>query len=280
MNKHLAADSTIASNRADEVKNMKGTSFFGAACILLAVSILACTSQNVADQKNRAEAIRNLGEAYLRQGEYRAALKQFKTAEDINPSDHILQDDLGLAYLYLNNPDNAIRHFKKALELKPDYNPARNNLGNAYAESREWQKAIEQYKMLTSDLLYGTPQFPLSNLGLVYYELKEYELSVTYFLKALAIKPNFAQALYGLGKTYLAMGRVPDAVAKLEKAVSSAPDSAAVYFELANAYSLQQDYGKALEAYHKVVEINPNSVLADKALIEARKVKKLQMLPQ
>ena len=257
---------------------MKGTSLFGAACVLLTFSILACTTQNVEEQKDKAEAIRYLGEAYLRQGEYRAALKQFIKAEDIDPSDHILQDDLGLSYLYLNDPDNAIHHFKKALELKPDYNPARNNLGNAYAEKREWQNAIEQYKMLNSDLLYGTPQFPLSNLGLVYYELKEYELSASYFLKALAIKPNFVQALYGLGKTYLAMGRIPDAVSKLEKAVSLAPDSAAVYFELAKAYSLQQDYGKALEAFHKVVEINPNGTLADKALIEARKVKKLQML--
>lgn len=255
---------------------MKRILHLGAACILMAGLISACTTKNVAEQKSQAEAIRNLGEAYLRQGKYRVALKQLKKAEEIYPSDHILQDDLGLAYLYLKDPDQAIFHFKKALEIKGNYTPARNNLGNAYAEKKEWNKAIEQYKIVTSDLLYGTPQFPLSNLGVVYYELQEYELSEQYYLKALNIKPDFLQALYGLAKTYIAMSRVPDAIIKLKKAVSLSPDSAVLHFELAKAYALNQDYSKALSAYHKVVELNPDSTLADRALIEAGKIKNRQ----
>jgi len=255
---------------------MKKILVAGAGCVLLAGLILACTTQNVEEQKAQAEAIRNLGEAYLQQGKYRVALKQLKKAEELYPSDHLLQDDLGLAYLYLKDRDQAIFHFKKALEIKDDYNPARNNLGNAYAEKKEWDKAIEQYKIVTADLLYGTPQFPLSNLGVVYYELQEYGLSAQYFLKALDIKPDFIQALYGLAKTYMAVDRVPDAIAKLEKAVDISPDSAVLYFELAGAYALNLDYTKAMSAYHKVVELDPNSTLADRALIEARKIKNRQ----
>jgi tetratricopeptide (TPR) repeat protein len=255
---------------------MKKILVVGAGCVLLTGLILACTTQNVAEQKAQAEAIRNLGEAYLRQGKYRAALKQLKKAEALYPSDHILQDDLGLAYLYLKDPDRAILHFKKALEIKSDYAPARNNLGNAYAEKKEWDKAIKEYKIVTSDLLYGTPQFPLSNLGVVYYELQEYGLSAQYYLKALDIKPDFVQALYGLAKTYMAVDRVPDAIAKLEKAVGISPDSAVLYFELARAYALNRDYGKAVNAYYRVVELNPDSTQADKALIEVHKIKNLQ----
>jgi tetratricopeptide (TPR) repeat protein len=255
---------------------MKRILLIGTACVLLTGLILACTTQNVAEQKAQAEAIRNLGEAYLRQGKYRVALKQLKKAEELYPSDHILQDDLGLAYLYLKDQNQAILHFKKALEIKNDYSPARNNLGNAYAENKEWDKAIEQYKIVTSDILYGTPQFPLSNLGVVYYELQEYRLAVQYYLKALEIKPDFVQALYGLAKTYMAMDRVPEAIVKLEKAVSLSPDSAILYFELAGAYALNRDYTKAISAYHKVVELDPNSTLADRALIEAKKIKTLQ----
>ena len=255
---------------------MKKILAVGVVCVLLTGLILACTTQNVAEQKGQEEAIRNLGEAYLRQGKYRIALKHLKKAEALYPSDHILQDDLGLAYLYLKDPDLAIFHFKKALEIKDDYNPARNNLGNAYAEKKEWDKAIEQYKIVTADLLYGTPQFPLSNLGVVYYELEEYELSAQYYLKALDIKPDFVQALYGLAKTDIATDRVPEAIAKLENAVDISPDSAILYFELARAYALNQDYTKALSAYHRVVELNPTSTLADRALIEAQKIKNRQ----
>jgi tetratricopeptide (TPR) repeat protein len=255
---------------------MKKILVVGAGCILLTGLLLSCTTQNVAEKKAQAEATRNLGEAYLKQGEYRIALKQLIKAEELYPSDHILQDDLGLCYYFLNDQDQAIFHFKKALEIKDNYTPARNNLGNAYAEKKEWDKAIEQYKIVTSDLLYGTPHFPLSNLGVVYYEIQEYGLSAQYYLKALEIKPDFVQALYGLAKTYMAMDRVPDAIAKLEKAVGISPDSAVLYFELARAYAMNRDYTKALSAYHKVVELNPDSTLADRALIEARNIKSRQ----
>jgi len=252
---------------------MKKILVVGAGCVLLTGLLLSCTTQNVEEQKAQAEAIRNLGEAYLRQGKYRIALKEFKKAESLHPDDPFLHDDIGLAYYYLGEQDLAILHFKKALGIKDDYTPARNNLGNAYAEKKEWDKAIEQYKIVTSDLLYGTPHFPLSNLGVVYYEIQEYGLSAQYYLKALEIKPDFVQALYGLAKTYMAMDRVPDAIAKLEKAVGISPDSTVLYFELAGAYALNRDYTKALSAYHKVVELDPNSTLADRALIEARKIK-------
>jgi tetratricopeptide (TPR) repeat protein len=69
------------------------------------------------------------------------------------------------------------------------------------------------------------------------------------------------------------MDRVSDAIVKLQTAVGISPDSAVLHFELARAYTLNREYTKALNAYHKVVEINPSSTMADKALIEARKIK-------
>jgi len=255
---------------------MKGIFFVGAACVLLIGLLISCTTKNVEEQKAQAEAARRLGEEYLIHGKFRIALKEFKKAESIYPDDPILHDDIGLAFYYLGNQDQAILSFKKALGIKDDYTPARNNLGNAYAEKKEWDKAIEQYKIVTSDLLYGTPQFPLSNLGLAYYQKKEYGLSAQYYLKALDLKPDFVQALYGLARTYMAMDRVPDAIAKLEKAVAISPDWVVLYFELAGAYALNRDYTKAVSAYHKVVELDPNSTLADRALIEARKIKNRQ----
>jgi tetratricopeptide (TPR) repeat protein len=251
---------------------MKAILLVGTTSFLLAGLILACTTQNVAEQRAQAEAIKNLGEAYLRQGKYRLALKQLKRAEELNSSDHIIQDDLGLAYYYLEEQDQAIRHFKQALALKDDYAWARNHLGNAYAKKEEWDKAIKEYKIVISDILYATPQFPLSNIGYAYYQKREYGLSERYYLKALKIEPDFIKALYGLGQTYLAMGRVPEGIAKLEKTTVLSPESEFLYFELARAYARNRDYTKALSAYHKVVELNPSSTLADRALIEARKI--------
>lgn len=247
-----------------------------AGCILLMFITLSCSSKpDLAQQRQQGEASRNLGEAYLRQGNYTAALREMLRAETLIPDDYFLQNDLGLAYYYKSEPDRAIVHFKKALSLKNDYAPARNNLGNAYMMKNDWDDAIEQYTIVVTDLLYATPQFPYSNLGFAYYQKKEYELSEKSFKQALEITPDFANALYGISKTYLATGRVAEAVEKLEYAVEKDPSQARLLFELAEAYVLKRDYRRAYGAYIQVVQINPDSPLADEALRKSKRLKPL-----
>ena len=255
---------------------MKKIWLVGASGILLVSVLLACSANdNLEQQKLQAEASRSLGEAYLREGNYTAALRELLRAEAMAPDDYFVQDDLGLAYYYKGQWDKAIYHFKKALATKEDYGPARNNLGNAYAEKKEWDKAIEQYEIVISNLLYVTPQFPYSNLGIAYYHKKEYGRSETYFKKALDITPDFQRALYGLAKTYIASGRIAQAVETLEFAVDKHPENALLHFELAKTYELKRDYRRAYGSYIRVVQINPDSPLADKALKEAKRIKPL-----
>jgi type IV pilus biogenesis/stability protein PilW len=255
---------------------MKKIRLVGAIFILFALVFSACSStENLQKQKEQADAQRNLGEAHLRQGNYTAALRELLKAEAITPDDYILQDDLGLAYLYKGEPDKAVYHFKKALAIKDDYAPARNNLGNAYAEKKEWDKAIEQYKIVTSNLLYATPQFAYSNLGLAYYHKKEYGPSEKYYKEALRTTPDFDRALWGLSKTYIATGRLSEAVEILEFAVEKHPENLSLLYELGNTYVLTRNYRKAYGAYIRVAQINPDSPLADKALREANRIKPL-----
>lgn len=255
---------------------MKKIWLVGASCILLFIVFSACTSkENLEKQKEQAEASRNLGEAYLREGKYSAALRELLKAEAMTPDDYFLQSDLGLVYLYLGETDKAISHFKKSLAIKDNYGPARNSLGNAYAEKKEWDKAIEQYEIVISNLLYVTPQFSYSNLGFAYYHKKEYGVSEKYFKKALDIVPDFDRALYGLAKTYVATGRVPEAVETLEFAVAKHPKNASLHFELAGTYQLKRDYRKAYGSYIQVVQMDPDSPLADRALKEAKRIRPL-----
>ena len=258
-----------------KVKKMKtfrlGWIFF----VVMAICTLACTS-NLQVRKKQGEAARNLGEVYLGQGNYTAALKEFLKAESLYPDDPFLQNDLGLTYKAKKKPDLAIAHFKKALALKPDYVTAKNNLGTVYLDKREWDTAIEYFKEVAESLVYASPHLPLANLGWAYYNKKAYEQAEKYYLEALEIAPKFINALRGLGLTYMAMGRIPEGVEILESAVKEYPRTALLYFDLATAYTLLHDYESALSAYKKVDELAPKSALARQAEKAVQKIKHLE----
>ena len=249
-----------------------GLIWFG--CVVLLIAAASCATTSSEKNKQEAEVSRRLGEAYLQQGNFAGALKEFKKAEKINPNDHLLQYDLGLLYALRERYDEAIVHYKKALELSPTYGAAMNSLGNAYAGKKEWDQAIFYYRKVINDILYATPHFAYTGLGNAYYYKGDLQRSEKNYLQALKIKPDFVRALQGISETYIAMGRVPEAVEKLEKAVRLYPESAPLHFQLARAYQQALEFEKAYRSYQKVIELAPETGLADQAEEGAKEVKK------
>lgn len=251
---------------------MKKNMCVWAGLVLLTLFLAACAG-NKQLKKKQAEATRKLGEAYLRQGNYTAALSELREAEKLYPQDHILQNDLGIAYRKKGKTDLAIKHFKKAIKLKPDYAPAINNLGTAYFDKKEWNAAIDCFKRVSEELLYATPHFAFYNLGRAYYHKKEYALAEKYYLKALDAEPRFVEPLIELGITYMAMGRVSEAIAALSSAVKQSPENARAYFYLAKTFQTLGDYKKAVDFYTQVIKLEPDTPLSKES---ARNIKKLR----
>lgn len=242
-------------------------------CLLLALVFLtACASGQKNSKKQQSEAIRNLGEAYMGQGAHTNALREFLKAERLYSDDPYLQDDLGQAYMAKGSMENAVEHFKEALEIDPEYSPARNNLGTAYMEMENWEEAIECFTLVKDDLTYATPHYPLTNLGFVYYKLKDYDQSVKYYKEALDMEPDFPMAFHGMGLTYMAMGKNAEAVTALETAVEKAPKEAPIYIDLGKAYQQSGEFNKAYDAYNKAAELAKDTKVKTEALDAAKKV--------
>ncbi len=242
--------------------------------VLTVFCVVSCATANIKVQKQQGEALRNLGEEYYRQGDYTSALREFLKSEELYPDDPFLQNDLGLTYKAKKRLDLAAKHFKKALEIKPDYAPAKNNLGTVYLDKKDWDTAIKYFKEVSENMLYATPHLALANLGWAYYNKKDYTLSETYYLKALDVEPKFVNAQRGLGLTYIAMGRIDEAVDILERAVKSYPNFVLLYDDLAKVYVLSYDYEKALDAYYKVIELAPGSAMAREAEKAVQRIKR------
>ncbi len=233
-------------------------------CIILLAAMFACGPSR-RELKRQEVAQRDLGSQYFLAGNYSAALKHLLQAEEYYENDHILQNYLGLTYLAKDQPDLALKHFQHALKLKPDYATAKNNLGAVYMKKKDWDAAISIYTELTADLVYGTPHYPFTNLGHAYYYKKEYQLSEKNYLEALRIEPAYWPAVKGLGRTYVAMGKGDQAVAALTNVAEQVPEDAETQHYLARAYMLVKNYGKAKQAYQRVLRLAPDSEWAPEA---------------
>ena len=246
----------------------------------LMVFFLTACAADLEIRKRKAEDKRNIAGAYIGQKNYTEALRELLEAEKIYPDDPYLQNDLGFVYMEKGKSDLAIQHFQRALELKSDYSAAKNSLGVAYMKNEQWDDAIACFKGLTENLLYATPQYPLVNMGWAYYNKKDYSESEKYYKKALGLYADglnkdvaYIQALHGLGLNYMATGKSREAIAMLEKAVQFDSRIPQLFFDLARAYTLIQEYPKAVQNYKKVVELIPDRPLAREASRAAEEIK-------
>lgn len=240
--------------------------------VIILMMLIGCAG-NLQQRKRQSQAARDVGESYLFQRNYTAALKELLKAEKIYPDDHILQNDLGLAYRAKDHFQEAITYFKRALELKPEYAEAYNNLGETYLTLKKWDAAITVFKELSTNILYSTPHFADLNLGWAYYNKHDYITSAVYYKKVVKHYLDgfnkdivYIKALRGLGKIHLASGRMDKAEKVMEEALALAPEFPPLLLDVAKIRRAKGKKEQAIAAYHKVIEVAPGSDLADEAI--------------
>jgi type IV pilus assembly protein PilF len=249
--------------------------------LIILLGTLACTTTSSRDKHTKqATAYRELAEAYFTERQYSLALKELLKAEKLRPEDALIQNDLGLVYMMKDRLDLSAQRFKRAIELKPDYPQAINNLATALLKQEEWDEAIVYLNQLLKNMVYGTPQYPMLNLGWAYFNKKDYVRAEKYYSAAIKHYDDgfpkditYIKALGGLGRTYIATGKIAKALASLGRAAKTAPEIPDTYFYMGRAYEKAGQSGDAKMAYLKVIEVAPDSDIADKAARAALKLK-------
>ncbi len=231
-------------------------------------SLTSCASSGIQQSKQKELAMANqrVGEEQYRNGNYTAALKSLLEAQKTLKDDPYLYNSLGLVYLAKNRTDLAEKHFKQALSIKPDYSRTRNNLGGVYMKQKKWALAIQTFEAVVSDLLYATPEMPLSNLGWIYYEQGLLKEAARYFNQALDIRPDFIYAVHGLASVYIQQHQYSKATAFIHDTLEKDPGIAVLHADRARIYQALGNYTKAKEAWNVVLKlVLPRSPLAKEA---------------
>lgn len=223
--------------------------------------LTSCASNtiNMDRQKEIASDTQRIGEEYYNAGNDTAALKNLLEAYKTIPDNPYLNNSLGLVYLAKDRYGLGEKHFKRALELKADYIDAKNNLGAAYFKQEKWDLAIQCFEEVSQNLLYPTPEIPLSNLGLAYFHQKLYRKAKMYFDRSLEIRPNFLIAVHGIASIYLETGNPTLAVEYLQHALEKDPGAAILHSDLAKAYEALHDVANARRSWKLVLKLVPET---------------------
>ena len=236
----------------------------GLCCLLSLMMIAGCAGMK--KKKDQAKKIRNLGEAYMMEGNLSQAYVQLEKARQLNPKDPHIYFDLGIFFYRKEKLDKAVANYKKAIDLKPDFATAINNLGVVYMEQKKWDQAIDTLSPITEHFAYATPHFPHYLIGQAYYHKQQYEKAIYHLQKALSLEPTYVFARYWLGTVYLVAGETNQAIKTLEKAVEQVPQAAAFHLELGRAYQQAGHFKNAQNAFAQAAALATDETLKKEAL--------------
>lgn len=207
---------------------------------------------------NKARAYNNYAvELSQKLHRFEESISYFKKAMAM---DHHYSDpcnNLAVAYSQLGKIELAIEAIKQGLRINPYYPEGYNNLASFYVHQKKFEMAE---KMLQNALKlrphYGKAYF---NLGRIQLEKGNIELAWEYFKKSCTVADldnEFGFLMYA--KASLLLKKFDDAIFAYTKLLEYEPDNEDAQFNLANAYSFNNQHASALPLYEKLYAKNPH----------------------
>jgi len=223
MRRAAAARPTARSTARASAKSV-ATALALAAC----AALTGCATESTTGSESRsptqaAQYNTQLGVAYLQQGNLALAKDKLEKAEQQNPNDASLQTSLGLLYERLGDPKQADRHYRHALQLEPKNPDVSNNYAVYLCRSGRIDEGVKRFEEAARNPLYRTPEAAYTNAGVCLRSAKRLDEAQRSLERALAARPNFAEAAFQIGDLDLQRGHVVQARARLDQYLLSFP---------------------------------------------------------
>jgi putative PEP-CTERM system TPR-repeat lipoprotein len=184
-----------------------------------------------------------LADAYQRQGDARRAFEEFVRAADLLPDDAAIQVTAGTYLLAARRPEDALARAEVALKLAPDNVQALLLRGNALAGLNSFDEALESVEeAIQLDPSRGATY---AHLGLLEMARGRRQDAEEAFKKAVALAPKVVDSHLSLGNYYWASGRLAEAEQAFQNALALEADNASANRAMA-AFTL--DTGRQAEA--------------------------------
>lgn len=207
----------------------------------------------------------NMAETRRLQGRFADSISWYRRALDIAPRFGPAREGIGKALKALvdaGRPTEALAASRIEVERHPDSANAHNAVGIALLALDRLDEAGDSFRRaLELDSLSGSAA---QNMAEVQGRQGRFVESISWYRRALDIDPESGPAYAGMGKALFHLGRYEEAGESLARAVSLSSDAEVidVLQLLAEALRKQRRYEEAVEAYRRVLDIDPAYVPA------------------
>ncbi len=235
-------------------------------------------------KKDYSTALKQLGYINYNKGEYQNALLYFAQYEEAstNPiKDYLYWFRKGYCYNAQNNYEAAKIALAHSLEIKSDYITTYLELGFANTKLKLNDEAIKNFN--TARTMEPSNHIPYNGIAEVYRDnIKNYDMAMDWYQKALAVKPDERKACYGMGYCLNSQNLYNEAIPYLLKAIQKESTYTSAYIELGYSNFKIHNYSNAELYYNKAIALNAKSDNAHYYLallyIEQKEKRKAQMV--
>ena len=156
---------------------------------------------------------------------------------------------------------NDVRLYARTLVQQPEAYEILNNLGAIYWSQGRAQAARCAWTDALS--LHARNTIVLNNLGLYYSHEKQYPKAVSYYKRAMLLKPAYTDPHLNLGVTYIKMGLDGAAELQLRAATALAPLNVRAHNELGKLYLGKYEVDQARQQFRLSARSEPNAMAFD-----------------
>lgn len=250
---------------------------------------------------DRADALSNLGAAYVRLGQYDDGIKQYEAALKSDSSNHTVRLNLALAYYKSARPNQAIPQLKRVVAADPEAKNAYLLLADCYVQTGQDQEVVAMLKpreqMFAGDLAYayllGTALLQTGDaaegqkyvdrifgvgesaeahllMGIAYLGQQDYPTAKTELERALQLNSRLPTAHSLYGRSLLALGEQEAAERAFRQELDLNINDFEANLQLGNVRKAAQKFAEASTYLERATTIRPNDLTARKLLASLR----------
>lgn len=206
------------------------------------------------NKRSAAERLYSQGLAQLSRDDYARALPYFEKAAEADPNYAEAWYQAGYCYGVLNKHTDSLRASRQAAKLRPEWAAAFINIGASSFALGQFKEAVDAYRQAIKLDDDAETQY---SLGLTYGKLNRTDEEILAYRRAVAMKPDHANAIEKLGLALFKNARYADAAVQFEQLKTYKPD-AKTYNYAGECYFEIGKFDESVEAFNNALGYNPD----------------------